>query len=284
MRKAIIIMLAAAILIGGVSVTAQQVEEREITIQQRPIELLELDNNAEIRPDAVPDVRPLTDDVPVRPMNDVRTTNDEETPAPIVRIRPESVQDARELRFQETVERSAEVRNSVAQLRERQTEELRERREAFQVTVQEIADQARRERVERLADNINRVNENLSSRYNGFLSALELVLDKIEIRVGLVDDTTGADLSTVYSMIDDGREAIADTREAILGQRAKVYLVDIESIETMQDDFRVTMQEMRDDHAALRAESIDPLRTLVRDIVTALREETARSAEENNND
>lgn len=277
-------MLTVAMLLGGVSVTAQQVEEREITIQQRPIEPLEIDNDAEIRPDAVPDMRPLTDDVLVRPMNDVRPTNDEETLAPVVRIRPESVQDARDLRFRETAERSAEVRDSVAQLRERQTEELRERREAFQSMVQEITDQARRERAERLADNINRVNENLSSRYNGFLSALELVLDKIEIRVGLTEDAAGVDLSTVYSMIDDGREAIADTREAILGQRAKVYLVDIESIETMQDDFRVTMQEMRDDHAALRAESIDPLRTLVRDIMTTLRDEMVGPAEENNND
>ncbi len=284
MRKATIIMLTVAMLLGGVSVTAQQVEEREITIQQRPIEPLEIDNDAEIRPDAVPDMRPLTDDVLVRPMNDVRPTNDEETLAPVVRIRPESVQDARDLRFRETAERSAEVRDSVAQLRERQTEELRERREAFQSMVQEITDQARRERAERLADNINRVNENLSSRYNGFLSALELVLDKIEIRVGLTEDAAGVDLSTVYSMIDDGREMIADTREAILEQRAKIYLVDIESIETMQDDFRVTMQEMRDDHAMLRSESIDPLRTLVRDIMTTLRDEMVGPAEENNND
>ncbi len=270
MKKTTIIILAAAILIGNVSVGLQQADGREIPVRQRPP--LETGN------ELAPGMRPSVEDIPVRPTNDVRPVNGNATPTP-VRVRPERVRDAREMRVREKTERRTEMHDSIVQIRERRAEEIRERREAFQTTIRGMRDQARRERAERLADNINRVNENLSSRYDGFLSALELVLDKIEIRIGLIEEERGVDLSTIRSMLDDGRKAISDARRAIIEQKAKIYLVNVESIETIQDDFRATKQEMREDHARIKTEWIAPLRTLVREIMTALREEMAGAVE-----
>ena len=267
MRKLTVVFLMITMLLGAVVVNAQEVREPEVIIQEGLIRPLEVERNMD-------DVRPERRRLEERPLEEPSVinnipVNEVESPA-VIRVRPENVQEARESRIREMKERRDAKQESVLQLRENRAEEIRERRDAFRARLQEIPDQARRDRVERLAENINRINENLSRRYEGFLGAMELVMDKIEIRIGRIEEANGVDLTLVYAKISEFRESIIDAREAILEQQSKVYLVEIDSVETMTQDFRETMREMRNDHKALREEVIDPLRTLVRDIVTLL--------------
>ncbi len=238
---------------------AQQVEERPVTIQERPIQPLDVEDDVN---DLGSETLPTTNDRPIQ-------ISEVERPE---RAQMESVQEARNLRSQEARERSIVNQRTVTQVREIQAEEIRERQDIFNARVREIADEARRERVERLAENINRLNENLSARYDGLLNAMELVLDKIEIRTGIIEENTEVDLSTTYSTIDDSRDVIINARDRILEQRTKIYVVDLDSEDTMNEDFRVTMQEMREDHNILRTEVIDPLQIMVRDIMVTVRE------------
>lgn len=283
MRKSTVLFLVTAMLLGATVANAQRVEEREVMIQERPIEPLEVEADAnDGRPaERTPEAQSLAEPS-TSTMNTDQSVTDGDRPA-VTRVRPDSMQDAREVRVQETRERSVENQEAILQLRENQADDIRERRDAFRDRLREISDQARRDRVERLADNINKVNENLSLRYDGFLGAMELVMDKIEIRIGLIEEANGVDLTTVYSMIDESRRSIVDAREAVLEQRAKIYLVEIDSVETMTEGFREVMQEMRSDHEALKTEVINPLRTLVRDIMSVLREELNRADEDDSN-
>jgi len=271
MRKLTVVFLMITMLLGAAVVNAQEVREPEVIIRERPIRPLEVERNMD---DVSPERRRLEErplEEPPVIMNNERPATEMERPA-VIRVRPENVQEARESRIREMKERRDAKQESILQLRENRAEEIRERQEAFRARLQEIPDQARRNRAERLAENINRVNENLSRRYEGFLGAMELVMDKIEIRIGRIEEANGVDLTLVYSKIEEFRGLIADAREAILEQQSKVYLVEIDSVETMMEDFRETMREMRNDHKALRVEVIDPLRTLVRDIVALLME------------
>ena len=267
MRKLTVVFLMIIMLLGVVIVNAQEVREPEVIVQERPTRPLEVERNMD-------DVRPEGRRLEERPLEEPSVinnipVNEVERPA-VTRVRPENVQEARESRIREMKERRDAKQESVLQLREMRAEKIRERQDAFRARLQEIPDQARRDRAERLAENINRVNENLSRRYERFLVAMELVMDKIEIRIGRIEEANGADLTLVYAKIDEFRESTINARGAILQQQSKVYLVEIGSAETMTQDFRETMREMRNDHKAFRAEVIDPLRTLVRDIVTLL--------------
>ncbi len=236
MKKAAIFILTLALLAGLSPSIAAQNEDRPAAIQERV------------------------------GANEVRVNQE-------ARAITESFQETREIRVQEMEERRIHAEAITVQSRERQAEQIRIREEEFRSRIQEIADEARRGRAERLAENINNVNERLSSRYDGYLNAMELVLDKIEIRIARIEDAINSDLSGAYVLIDEFREAIADARDKILDQRAKIYFVEIGSENTITDDFRATMEEMRNDHEILKTETIFPLRGMIGSIMTMIERE-----------
>ncbi len=182
-------------------------------------------------------------------------------------------QEIREERKEAIEIRNIEMRDQAERIREERKEDVITRQEELKERIQGIRDERKRAVAERLAENIDRLNKNLSSRYNGFLNAMELVLDKIEVRIAKIEETRGVDLSEIYTRIQDSRNFIERAREQVIEQAAKSYIVVLESEETLREDFSASISDLREDHRALRDQFISPLRTIIRDVMETLKEE-----------
>jgi len=215
--------------------------------------------------------RPVS--VPVDPNNE--NNNIEE---PVVTSNPvREIRDFSKIRDQRKKEirlRNVESRKQIERIRKERDEQIQSKQDQFREKLEEIRDQRRRSLAERLAENINKLNNNLSSRYNGFLNAKELVLDKIEIRFEKIEEARGIDLTSTQDSISDARNLINIARTEVISQSAKTYVVSIQSEETLRNDFKTVMEELKNDHKILREEYIFPLRNLIREIMKTLRTET----------
>ncbi len=181
-------------------------------------------------------------------------------------------QEIRRKRMEAIETRTMEMRSQVESIREERAEKDRVRQEEFKEKLQGIRDERRRVSAERLAENIDRLNRNLSSRYGGFLDAMELVLDKIEVRVAKIEESRGINLTETYIRIQDSRNLIERAREMVIEQATKSYIVTIESEETLRSDFSAVIRDLRNDHRVLRDQFISPLQNIIRDVMLTLRE------------
>lgn len=172
--------------------------------------------------------------------------------------RARSFSEIKEQRTQEIMQERVQTEHRVQELRNEAMIQVEQKREEFREKVQSFSNEALRLRTEVLARNIERVNENLSQRYGGYLDALELILDKLET----------LDSFSEYDEVAEARVFISQARERIMEQRAKAYIVDLGPEETLRDDFQRTMNEMRRDHRQIMEEYISPLRSLIRNIMT----------------
>ena len=187
----------------------------------------------------------------------------------------ERIQDFTEIREQKTQqirERKEEFLQEVNQKREQVVTQVQERKILFEAKVQEIRNEKMRERANILSRNINRVNENLCKSYTGFLNALELVLEKIESRIQKIEDATGSDLTLVYEKAEEIRQMINLAWEGIAEQKSKHYLPELESEETIVQNFGDTIQQVHQDHRQLRETYISPLRQSIREVMLVLKD------------
>jgi len=186
-------------------------------------------------------------------------------------------QKIKEERQQEFQARRLELQQEVQQLREEIKERIQAKKEAFQEKLQQIRDERKRTQAQNLSDNINKLNENLCNRYDGYLNALTLVLDKIENRAKKISQatttaTTTINLTSFYQKLNQARQAIEEAREKIVVQKSKVYIVEIESEETLKTNFQTVIRQLKDDHQNLRENVLSKTRNLVRDVIQALKD------------
>jgi chromosome segregation ATPase len=172
---------------------------------------------------------------------------------------------------EEAQKRKEEFEARAKEMRETTKEEMERRKQEFRQKLAQLKEERHRILAEKLSENINRVNQLRSDAALRYLDALELVLGKIEARIEIVEDGTEADLTQVREAITEARQRIAEAREAVLAQKGKEYVVHIGSQETLGQDIRKVMQELRDDHRKLRQEVLHPLRNLIRDVMLALK-------------
>jgi hypothetical protein len=177
-----------------------------------------------------------------------------------------------EQRKKEIEERRVETQQKVEERRASVPAEIEQRKEAFQLKIQEVKDEARRKRVQVLAQNIEKINSNLCHRYQGYLDALDLVLDKMEARTAKISENKEIEDVLIYEKIDSARDSINESREMIINQKARLYLIEEISEETIKDDFRGIMNSLKQDHEYLRREFMLPLRTMLMEIFSNLRE------------
>lgn len=177
-------------------------------------------------------------------------------------------------------ERAEEFEAKVKELREQAKEKIKQRKQEFREKLSKIKKERHRRLAERLNERINEVNQRMSNAALHYLDALELVLGKIEARTSIVEEATGADLTSVREAITQASQRIADAREAVLAQKSKEYVIDIQSQETLGKDIRKSFQELRDDHRALREEVLRPLRGLVRDVMLTMKDAVKQSGKD----
>ncbi len=257
-KKIIILFVIAAFLLPGLLLAETGARrEVEIQIQELPeVTPLPLNDQEDEDNDDGIGIRELPERVPNQARETIRETI--------------NFSEKRDQLTQEIRERTVATQERAGEMKQEALSVAQERRERFQERLDLIRDEARRTRAEVLAQNIERLNENLSNRYIGYLDALELILSKIESRVALVEDLDEEDSDYFYGEIDFLKGEIDQVREVIIAQKSKVYIVDLQSEETTREDFRITMEELRNDHREIREEFIDPLRERIRSIFSIL--------------
>jgi hypothetical protein len=166
-----------------------------------------------------------------------------------------------------------EIQERTDQVRESQREQIELRQDAFRQRIQQVLDERGAQLAERLMATLNTLNQRLSDRYEGFLNSLEIVLDKVESRTVQVQEAQGIELSSVVGAIESARGDIEIARALISDQKAKVYVVEVGDANTVQQDFRAIMQELRQDHEQLRERVIIPMKGIVGNIFRLLQSE-----------
>lgn len=159
--------------------------------------------------------------------------------------------------FQERLNEQRQFRKEmlqrVAQKREELKDEVEARRKAFREKISKIKDEQKRKIAEHLQERLNFLNQRLTDHYLQYLDHLELIMDKIEARAASAEER-GADVSDVRAKLTEARSEIDRVRNLVIEQKAKEYIVTIESLETLGRDYRAVVEEFRSDHKAIREE------------------------------
>lgn len=198
--------------------------------------------------------------------NEVRTMQQERAIAPM-----QNFQEKREHLLQEQQEKKEEVLLRVRERTMQTREDVESRMEMARQKATEVLDERKAEQAVRLNEQINKLNENLSRRYFGHLNALELVLEKVESRIALIEEARGTDLSNARLVVEEARDRVAEAIEAIAVQQAKIYVVEIESLEGARQSHQMAFAELRTDHADLRDRVLGATRNLMRGIMFQLK-------------
>ncbi|MDP3982025.1 MAG: hypothetical protein Q8P70_00515 [bacterium] len=189
-------------------------------------------------------------------------------------------QEQRESMMKEQQEKKAEVLLQAKERHQQVREEMEARMEHARQRTAEVLDARKAEMANRFTEQINRVNKNLSNRYFGHLHAMEIVLKKIEGRIEQIEEARGVELSGVSTAIQSARESIALAREMIADQQVKLYVVDIESMETAGRSFQNAFQELRADHTVLRDSILGSTRNIVREVMETLKRAVQEQGEQ----
>lgn len=266
MRIFILSLIILTVPFASFSLTPAELDIADIVIvEPEDREVVDEETTREIRPDVIAPVQGREAET-LRPAPQTR-----DAASLLQRERVVNFEEVREQRVFEAQERAREAQISGEEIRVQRMAEAADRQEEFRNKLEEIRSEQLRERARRLSENINRVNYNLSSRHNGLISAMEIILDKLESRTAKIEEATERDLSSVYAKIDQARLVIEETREEIVVQKGKVYVVEITSEETLGEDFQRTIQEMRSDHEVLKTKIQNTLRESIREVIAELR-------------
>lgn len=172
------------------------------------------------------------------------------------------------------------VEEKALSLRAQNAEEIEAKKQQFEEKVMQMTEERYKQAATNISERVNTVNQNMTNSYFNYLDAIEMVLDKIEARAQIVGDATGSDMSAFLEEIASANIYIEQAREAVIAQKSKEYVAEIDSETTLGDDMSAVMQELRSDHASLRDNVLDPVRHLVSDLTQVLHDTVAAAGEE----
>lgn len=101
-----------------------------------------------------------------------------------------------------------------------------QKRETLKEKLQVIKDAAKKQILERVYNNLNKLNESLTTHYANLLNQIETVLGKIENRAKIAKEN-GKDVTSVETAIVAAKNAIAASRTSVDAQAKKVYEIQI---------------------------------------------------------
>lgn len=135
-------------------------------------------------------------------------------------------------------------------------EKIEKRREEFRQKLTQIKKENYINLAERLYENLNRVNKNMSNAEMNHLKALNSFLDRIEKKT-----------NTDQEKINLTRQKIAQAKEIISSQESKEYIIEITSENNLGQDIRKLIQELKEDHKNIRQNTIKPIHDLIKEII-----------------
>lgn len=180
----------------------------------------------------------------------------------------------------ETEQRAQEAEEKALLLRAQHAEEIEAKKEQFEERVMQMMEERKQTLAVQHSERINMVNGNRTDAYLNYLDAIELVLDKLEARAQIIGDATGTDMTAFLDEIASANSKIEEAREAVIAQKSKEYVLEINSETSMGEDIFATVRELYGDYSSLKVNVLDPIRHLVRDLIQVLRDTVSAAGDE----
>lgn len=153
----------------------------------------------------------------------------------------------------ERPEAREKAENEVRNLREREASESAEIKTELKTKLQTFHNQQKAQITQKISDQLNLVNQKITSEMLRHIDKMSALLDKIQTRVSTSQvATSSASLSNANAAIANARTKIATAREAVLAQQTKDYTLVVSSESAVKSDAKVTRDLLRSDLQRVR--------------------------------
>lgn len=176
---------------------------------------------------------------------------EKETPEPLI--------ERKSLSSNDFIERSREaIKNSKDKIRktlevENENEDENEnssesgkKKEEFRKKLSELKDEAKKEKLSNLDENLGKVNTNTVNRWNKLLERLTAILEKIKTRTD-EESTKGVDVTSILAAISNAETKIADAKKAVNDQSDNVYTITIGSESNLGQSVKSAISGLKTD-------------------------------------
>lgn len=147
--------------------------------------------------------------------------------------------------------------------------------ELKEVVKERLAKEGLQDKAENLAKRINETNDNKTDAYLRYLDSLEKILDKIFVRVEKFEQEHDVEMNSIRNMKARVLQELDNAREAVLVQKAKVYVVKVDSVDSLGEAMRNTISQLQNDYKALR-NKIKTVHEAIKDLFRLLKDETKK--------
>jgi len=152
----------------------------------------------------------------------------------------------RQEQMAELRKKSEEFKASLSQKRNEVKDIYKQNKEELRAKLTEIKDTKKREAVERINDNIAKVNSLAIIRFEKALGLLDSAIQKVTDKTNKAGDS-GKDVSSVLTAIEKARISINSARLAVSEQAGKVYTITITNENGLGKDVSRVRQELHTD-------------------------------------
>lgn len=135
-----------------------------------------------------------------------------------------------------------------------------QKREQFQERLQLIQDERKQETTQRLQNRLETNHKRWVNNWSIVLDRLSQILDRVELR---------EDADAVSELIAEARAQIQSAQDLLEAQSDNVYVIEIESEETLGQSVSATISDMRSDMEEARA-AVLAAKEAVREVLNAL--------------
>lgn len=175
--------------------------------------------------------------------------------------------DKREAVRKAAEEKRDEFRNTVETKRAELKKRIEDERVKLKERLAKIKDERKKALVEKIAKQLNDLNENRVKHFTEFLDKLDKVLDRIISRTDKAAEK--ADVGAVRSGIEAAKAAIVAAREAVKVQAAKTYTVTVTTEDKLKVDVGAARKALHDDLQKV-SDAVKLAREKVHDSATTL--------------
>lgn len=153
--------------------------------------------------------------------------------------------------LKELQERREEFKDTIKAKREEAEEKIKAMRADLKVRLQKVKDEQKRDRVEKIAGQIDALNKKTLDHFSDLLDKMEKTLERIGTRADKAE-SRGLNVSVVRAAMDDARAAIEASRTAITAQAGKTYTIEVTAEEVLKADVGKARKALHDDLVKVR--------------------------------
>jgi len=180
----------------------------------------------------------------------------------------ENLKEARVESVRQVRQTRQETRENIERIREENRGLIEQRRLALKEQLGLLQNEEKAEIVERIYDNLNRLNDQIVTRLLVKIDQIEEVLERVKSRTDKAQEA-GLDVSGVREAIVVAEEAIENARAAAETQAGNVYEITIGDEASLRTDIKPVRDRLQSDLEALR-QKVVLAREAVREAITTL--------------